>query len=63
VKQGGAAQEVGLRDGDVVLEVNGQPLNSVAAAMQLLGQAPAMTQVRLTVSRGGERVNFVISVK
>jgi len=63
VRPGGAAHELGLRDSDVVLEVNGQPLNSLAAAMQLLGQARSLTDARLVVSRGGERMTFLISVR
>lgn len=63
VTAGGAAHEIGLRDGDIVLEVNGQPLNSVAAAVQLLGQARSLTEARVVLSRGGERVPLLISVK
>jgi type II secretory pathway component PulC len=63
VTPGGAADEIGLRDGDILLEVNGQPLNGVAAAMQLLGQARSLTEARVVLSRGGERVPLVISVK
>jgi type II secretory pathway component PulC len=63
VAAGGAADAVGLRDGDVVLEVNGQPLNSMGAVVQLLGEARSLAEARVVLSRGGERVPLVITVK
>jgi general secretion pathway protein C len=63
VKPGGIAEQVGLRDGDVVVDVDGQPLDSMAAAMLLVARAPSLTNARLSVSRGGTIVNFVVSVK
>lgn len=63
VAAGGVAHEMGLRDGDIVLEVNGRPLNSLATVIQLLGQARSLNEARLVLSRGGERVLLAISVR
>jgi type II secretory pathway component PulC len=63
VKPEGAAHGIGLRDGDVVLEVNGQPLNGIPAVMQLLAEAPSLRSARLAVMRGGERLLFEITVR
>jgi type II secretory pathway component PulC len=63
IRQGGAADQVGLRNGDVVLEVNGQPLDSVASAMALFTRAPSMTQAKVTILRDGQRRELVVNVK
>lgn len=63
VKVGSVVEKVGLRDGDVIVEVNGEKLDGLPAAMRLLGQAQTMAQARVTVLRGGQRMTFVLNVK
>lgn len=63
IKEGGAAEQLGLQNGDVVLEVNGQALDGIGTAMALLGQVPSMTQAKLAVRRNGQPMTFVINVK
>jgi type II secretory pathway component PulC len=63
IKEGGAAEQVGLQNGDVVLEVNGQPLDSMSTVMALFGRVPTLTQARMIVLRGSQRMTIVINVK
>jgi len=63
VTPGGAADQAGLKDGDVVLEVNGQPLDSVATVMSLFNRLADMTQARVVVQRDSKRLTLVVHVK
>ena len=63
IKAGGLADQVGFKNGDVIQEVNGEKLDSVAAAIRLFGRAQTMAQVTLTVMRGGQRLTFVVNTK
>ena len=59
----GVVEQMGLKNGDVVLDLNGQPLNSLESAVRLLGQAQGMAQSRMTVLRNGQPMTFVLSRK
>jgi type II secretory pathway component PulC len=63
IRAGGAAEQLGLRNGDVVLEVNGQPLDGMATVMRLFGQLQAMPQTNVVVLRNGHRMTFVLDTK
>ena len=63
IKEAGAAEQLGLQNGDVILEVNGDRLNSAASVLRLLGQAQIMTQAKLIVLRNGQRMTFVVNFK
>jgi type II secretory pathway component PulC len=63
VKAGGVADQLGLRNGDVVLEVNGQPLDGVATVMRLFGELQAMPQAKVALLRDGRRITLVVDTK
>ena len=63
VRAGSVIEKVGLRDGDVILEVNGEPLDGLPTVLRLFSQAQAAGQARLTVLRGSERMTFVLNTK
>lgn len=64
IKEASAAREMGLQNGDVVLEANGDKLNSAASIIRLLSQVPAMAQqARLIVLRNGQRMTLVVNMK
>ena len=63
IKEAGAVEQLGLQNGDVVLEVNGDKLDSAASALRLLSQAQAMAQAKLIVLRNGQRMTFVVNMK
>jgi len=55
VVEEGPAAEAGLQDGDVLLEWNGERLESVAQLQRLMRETPAGRTVSLGVMRDGER--------
>lgn len=63
VKEAGTVEQLGLRNGDVILEVNGQPLDGLPTILRLLGQIQTMPQVKVTVLRKGQRVPVVFNTK
>ena len=63
VKPSGAAERLGLRNGDVILDVNGQILDGMPTVMRLFGQLQATPQVTITVLRDGRRMNVIFNTK
>jgi len=63
VKPSGAAERLGLRSGDVILDVNGQTLDGMPTVMRLFGQLQATPQVTITVLRDGQRMSVVFNTK
>jgi type II secretory pathway component PulC len=63
IKAAGVVEQMGLKNGDVVLDLNGQPLDSLESVIRLFGQAQGMTQSRMTVLRNGQRMTFVLNRK
>lgn len=55
VTAGGPAAEAGLRDGDVVVGLNGQPITSSTELTRRVGQASPGDMLRLDVLREGRR--------
>ena len=47
------AAKAGLKEGDVVLEYSGQPVESVAQFTRMVGETPADRQVKIVVWRNG----------
>jgi membrane-associated protease RseP (regulator of RpoE activity) len=63
IKAGGVVEQMGLKNGDVVVDLNGQPLDSLPSVIRLFGQAQGMTQSRMTILRNGQRMTFVLNRK
>jgi type II secretory pathway component PulC len=63
IRPGGIVEQLGLQDGDVLLDVDGQTLDSLTAVVGLLGQAQALSGAKMTVLRNGRRTTFVFSVR
>ena len=63
IKAAGVVEQMGLKNGDVVLDLNGQPLDSLESVVRLFGQAQGMTQSRMTVLRNGQPMTFVLNRK
>jgi S1-C subfamily serine protease len=55
---GGPAAQLGLRPGDIVREINGQPVRTTADLDRLIRAAGA--QWRIVIERGGERAELNI---
>jgi type II secretory pathway component PulC len=47
----------------VILEVNGETLDSLPTVLRLFGQVQSATQAKLTVLRGSQRMTFVFNTK
>lgn len=63
IKAGGIVEQLGLQDGDVLMDLNGQRLDNLAAIAGLLARADALSGATMTVLRGGARLSFVFNVK
>lgn len=56
-------QQAGLRSGDVVTQVNGQPIDSVARGQQIMSTLGNASSVRVTVLREGKPVELTVGLK
>lgn len=63
IKAGSVVERLEFKNGDVILAVNGEPLDGLATVMRLLGRIQNMTEAKLTVLRGGRKLNFVFNRK
>jgi type II secretion system protein C len=63
VKESSVVEQLGLRNGDVILELNGEQLTSLATVIKLLGQTQNMPQAKMTVLRNGQKLTFVFNRK
>lgn len=59
VDQGGAAAEAGITRGDIILEINRQPVNSADAVQSALGNAGGKP-ILLLVSRRGQTIYLTV---
>ena len=62
VDKAGPSAAAGIRQGDVIVPVNGEKLSGVRALSRGLGPQSVGTVVELTVHRGGEPLNFKVTV-
>jgi type II secretory pathway component PulC len=63
VRPGSVIENVGLKDGDVIVEVNGESLDGLPTVLRLFSQAQAAGQARLTVLRGSQRMTFMLRTR
>lgn len=54
IREGGFYDQIGLRNGDVVTEINGVPLGDPAAAAKVLGEFVSSDELSIAVERGGD---------
>jgi general secretion pathway protein C len=53
---------LGLRPGDVIVEVNGQPVSDPSVFQGLLGNLSSQTSITLGIERNGHRENLNINM-
>jgi serine protease Do len=58
VSPGGSADRAGIKPGDVILELNGQVIETWGDLPPLVGANPPGTQVKVLVSRDGKKTTF-----
>jgi regulator of sigma E protease len=57
------AAEAGIQPGDIVLEVNGQPIHSSADLSNMVNSAEEETEISLTLLRDGQEVPATVKTK
>ena len=63
IDQDSMFSKLGIKEGDVVREINGVPLNNVARTVQLLNGLKGEPNVKVSVNRNGVPVTLDLSVK
>jgi len=63
VTEGGPADKAGIKQGDVVLEYNGQPVEGMTQFQRLVHETPAGRQVKVEVWRNGAPVTLTATVE
>jgi Do/DeqQ family serine protease len=58
VVQGGAAEEVGLKEGDVIIEVNGKAVNSPSQLQEEISRYRPNEKVELVINRNNNKKQF-----
>lgn len=53
VEEGSPAEKAGIKEGDVIVRFDGEPVRSVSHLARLVGETPAGRSVAIDVSRGG----------
>jgi S1-C subfamily serine protease len=61
VEQNSPAQRAGVRDGDILIALNGKPIGGIDALHRLLADSPAGVPTELVILRGVERSALRIS--
>lgn len=63
IQPGSVYEKLGLRVGDVIQSVNGQPVNSVEDVMRLYAQFGSASNVQIDVRRGGRNESLVYNLQ
>ena len=63
VTEGGPADKAGIKQGDVVLEYNGQPVEGMTQFQRLVHETPAGRQVKVEVWRNGAALTLTATVE
>ena len=59
---GGAAQKAGIQSGDVVVNINGNAVNTTAQLTELVNQHRPGDRINVDVVRDGQQLNFVVAL-
>lgn len=62
IEPGGVFSYLGVEDGDVISEINGEPIRDMNEVMNLFGKVSTLSKLNLTINRSGESVtqNYTI---
>jgi len=63
VTENGAAREAGIREGDVIISVEGDLLNSAAELQEKVSQYRPGDDVKVVVKRDGDRKQFTVTLR
>jgi glutaredoxin 3 len=60
IREGSPGERAGVQAGDVVVELSGRPIASVADLEQVAARRPVGQPTSMTVQRGGERTTLIV---
>ena len=63
VKRGSDFEKLGLKRGDILVEINAEPLNSLSAAMNFFKEINSIENLTLTVIRNGKREDIEYEIQ
>lgn len=63
IKPGSVIEQLGLKNGDVIAEVNGETLDSLATVMRIFAQVQTSPEASMTVVRAGKKLTFQFRLK
>jgi general secretion pathway protein C len=63
IAPGSIFEKLGLQRQDVIKEVNGQPVDSPARALELYNELKSAGSVQISIDRGGRKENFNYSIQ
>lgn len=63
IQRGSLIEQLGLRKGDILREVNGVALNSPEKALQVFGQLRQARQISIGLERGGKAMTFAYEIR
>jgi serine protease Do len=63
VREGSPAEKAGLKDGDIILEMNGQPVQSFDQMRANIATMNPGTNVRMRVNRNGEMITVNVTLE
>ncbi|MGI8744358.1 MAG: Do family serine endopeptidase [Bryobacteraceae bacterium] len=63
VTKGGPAEKAGLKDEDIIVAMNGQPVKDGEELVVRLSEIPIGTVINLSVDRDGKRMDFKVAVE
>ncbi len=63
VVENGGAEEAGIKSGDVVLEVNAKPVNSLAQLLEVVGQHRPGEKVSVLILRNGDQQTKTVTLR
>jgi serine protease Do len=63
VTEGGAAQEIGLKNGDVIISINGVPVNSVNQLQEQISRYRPKEKIELIVNRNNKKKQYQATLR
>ncbi len=63
VEPGGVFAYLGIENNDIITEINGEPITDLNTVMNLFGKVTNLSNLNLTVKRGGSEVPLNYSIK
>ncbi|PSJ46699.1 outer membrane-stress sensor serine endopeptidase DegS [Zobellella endophytica] len=63
VNEGGPAAQAGIREGDVLLDINGRAIGNARHAMDLIAETKPGTEIDITLLRAGENLILPVTIE